>query len=301
MKQFASFLAFLVAVTTFGACASHPAATPPPPAAKTKIPNWPNELDGLRFRWTAEPGIDLLTGPAVPLRAYLESYRVGYMTKTIDTVYPGFQRAVPEIPIPASSGSAAAEWNRLPFQLEWIRPAIDEHINFGNGPFYGNEYFHVLEIATTPDGYRAYVCDGSYNVFHPAVGNPGKYTSIEDYRSGSNSDAQKRERDALNVWRIEFSNKTKGLDKGTPQKGPNPAPIGDVFGRWRIDGAAMGNFWGPVDDSPTPQAPEYLQRLEQCSKAMPHNPQQRAQILMSVLDSAPVADPPVPGWPDTAA
>jgi hypothetical protein len=268
---------------------------------KTAFPNWPNELNGLRFRWTAEPGLDLVTGPSIPIRAYLESYRVGFMTKTIATTYPGFQRAVPKIPIPSSGYPADVEWDKLPFQLRWIRPALKDRVNFGDGPFFGNEYFHVLEISAIPNGYRAWVCDGRYAVFHPAVGRPGKYASIEDYRSGQNSDAQSREGDALDVWRIEFSKKTADSDGRTLEKGPNPAPIGDVFGSWNIDGAAEGNFWGPVGESPRPDAPDYLQRRQQCSDAMPDNATARAKILMSVLDSPPQARPAVPGWPIAAA
>lgn len=50
---------------------------------------WPESLEDLRFRWSAEPGINLLSGPAVPLRAYLESHRIGDMTRNTDLVYPG--------------------------------------------------------------------------------------------------------------------------------------------------------------------------------------------------------------------
>lgn len=64
---------------------------PPPP-----YPNWPETLSYFRFRWSADPGIDLLSGPAVPLRAYLESYRLAYFTVGINAAYPGFEHAVPE-------------------------------------------------------------------------------------------------------------------------------------------------------------------------------------------------------------
>lgn len=101
----------------------------------TMFPNWPPELNGFRFRWTAEPGIDLLTGPAIPVRAYLESYRVGLMTKSINNTYPGFERAIPAIPDRQDRVNGYLDWEKLPFQLKWIRPAIDDSINFGDGPF----------------------------------------------------------------------------------------------------------------------------------------------------------------------
>ena len=33
------------------------------------------------------------------------------------------------------------------------------------GPFYGNEFFHILELTPIESGYRAYVCDGLYNIY----------------------------------------------------------------------------------------------------------------------------------------
>ena len=57
--------------------------SPVPEPAGTEFPNWPESLQDLRFRWTAEPGIDLLTGPAVPLRAYLESHRIGQTSRRL--------------------------------------------------------------------------------------------------------------------------------------------------------------------------------------------------------------------------
>lgn len=299
------FVGIGVAAALLSGCANHETAPQLPTIEKTAFPNWPNKLNGLRFRWTAAPNLDLLTGTAIPIRAYLESYRVGFMTKTIATTYPGFQRAVPEIPTPNDDTAASVKWGNLPFELQSIRPFVwnsyPTRDNFGDGPFFGNEYFHILDISEISNGYRTYVCDGTYGIFHPAVDHPGKYASIADYPTGNHSDIAKIEDATLNVWRIEFSKKTPTSGMQTPQKGPNPAPIGDVFGDWHIDGASTGNFWGPAGSSPSPQAPDYLQRLQQCGNAMPDNAAVRAKLLTSVLDSPPKADPAVPGWPDSAA
>ena len=72
--------------------------TPPEPA----FANWPESLGDFRFGWSAEAGVDLVSGPAVPLRAYLESYRIAQLTKDIGAAYPGFDRAVPPLPPPHS-------------------------------------------------------------------------------------------------------------------------------------------------------------------------------------------------------
>jgi hypothetical protein len=42
-------------------------------------------MASFRFRWTAEPGIDLLTGPVPPLRAFVVSYWVGVDTSDVDS------------------------------------------------------------------------------------------------------------------------------------------------------------------------------------------------------------------------
>ncbi|CRZ15532.1 hypothetical protein BN2156_02394 [Mycolicibacterium neworleansense] len=286
------------AVCVLAGCSDHKESPSAAPAVKTMYPNWPNDLNGFRFQWTAQPGIDLLTGPAIPVRAYLESFRTAFMTKSSANTYPGFQRAIPDLPDPRAGYDEHVQWGELPFELKWLMPAIDKDINFGDGPFFGNEYFHVLELSPLADGYLAYVCDGKYNIFHPAIGHSGKYASVLDYPGGKN-DVQKREEAAVTLWRIEFKNGDAG-DKTTQlQEGKSPAPIGDVFGNWKITGASQGNYWGSLKNTThTPRDPDYVQRRQQCRDTMPHNVDERAQILMSVLDTPPQADPAVPGWPD---
>ena len=51
-------------------------------------------LSEQRYQWTAGPGIDLVTGPAVPIRAYMESRMDAQTMGTIDYAYHGFDRAV---------------------------------------------------------------------------------------------------------------------------------------------------------------------------------------------------------------
>jgi hypothetical protein len=294
--------AIAVALCALAGCSDNKVSSTPPEAPKPMFPNWPNDLNGFRFRWTADSGIDLLTGPAIPVRAYLESYRVGFMTKSNGNTYPGFQRAVPKIPEPQNGIGDYNNWNRLPFQLKWIQPAIDDHINFGDGPFFGNEYFHVIELSPVADGYLAYVCDGFYNVFHPAIGQPGKYSSIADRGTGADPDVQERERHSIELWRLEFKNDDDTSGSKQPQAGTNPAPVGDVFGYWRIQGASSDNFWGDLANTThTPRDPDYVQRLQRCRDTMPHNINERARILTSVVDSPPPAEPTAPGWPDRVA
>lgn len=209
-------------------------SSPPPPndgAAKPPTyPNWPETLAGFRFRWTAEPGIDLLTGPAVPLRAYLESYRVGYFTprsrekRPRFVAYPGFFNAVAEPP---------GVGRNIPFQISEAWP-------FPGRPYpprqkYGTEYFHVLQIDPIDGGYRAYVCDGRYNTFeHDRHSN--QY--VTELGLGS-----KNYYDLVRIWRVELHEAGPTTTDDGLQKGPNPAPLGDVFGNWKITASDKG-FWG---------------------------------------------------------
>lgn len=221
------------------------------------------------------------------------------MTKSSANTYPGFQRAVPELPDPRAGSDEYREWDNLPYELRWLVPAIDKGINFRDGPFFGNEYFHILELSPLADGYLAYVCDGIYNIFRPAIGRPGKYSSVKD--TPANVTAQEREEGAVNLWRIEFKNADGGTGSTQSQEGKNPAPIGDVFGHWKITGASEDNYWGYVGKTThTPRDPDYVQRLQQCRDTMPHSADERAKILTSLLDSPPQAEPAVPGWPENA-
>lgn len=261
--------------------AAHESTTP-------TFPNWPKVLSDFRFRWSAEPGIDLVSGPAVPLRAYLESYRVAEFTLDVNATYPGFQRAVP----PGPSDSVA--YDRAPWQLRDIRPRADPNLAFGPpGRFYGNEYFHVLDLSAIDTGYRAYVCDGFNKVFRdgggdyrPHIGeSEGKYVPVVGHSVNP----------SVLVWRVEFSNHPPNPGAPAPitvaQKGPNPAPVGDVFGPWHITGAST-RFWGDVHHSK-----EMTQQQEECYARLPHDYGQRQAFEPGPRGTPPPADPAIPGWP----
>jgi hypothetical protein len=66
------------------------------------------------------------------------------------------------------------------------------------------------------------------------------------------------------------------------------------------DGYGPHNLWGKMGESPHPYARDYLQRLKLCGERMPQNVDERAKILMNLLDSPPPMEPAVPGWPDNA-
>ena len=98
MRPLSSIIAALTAVTVVSACNTDP--TEPPSTTGTPperiSPNWPPLLNDFRFHWTAAPGIDVTTGPAMIVRAYLESYNTAWFTLNLDNLFPGFRRATPE-------------------------------------------------------------------------------------------------------------------------------------------------------------------------------------------------------------
>lgn len=253
--------------------------------------NWPEALADFRFRWAAEPGIDLVTGPAVPLRAYVESYRVAQFTADFGAAYPGFDRAVPPASTPPFSSST-------PAQLVSIRPVLDAEPFGPAGAFYGNEYFHVLELTQIENGYRAYVCDGLYKIFREGQQHE-TFESVVGYegRTGLN------DVDGLKVWRVEFTDTPVDPNDpamvSTAQNGPNPAPVDDVFGPWRITGAGDYQWGTPITREFTAdQTVDGERRLSKCADRMPANRERREAYFSSALDTPPTTDPAEPGWPD---
>lgn len=257
------------------------------PPAPT-FPNWPQSLSEFRFRWAAEPGIDLVSGPVVPLRAYLESYRIGQLTDDIGATYPGFDRAVPQLPAPKPDP---------PAQLEAIRPVPGVERFGPPGPFYGNEFFHILEITPVEDGYRAYVCDGLYKIFREGD-ERGKYVSVVKYAANHTG---LNDVNGMKVWRVEFTDTPPAADAPamvTDQRGANPAPAGDVFGPWRITGAS-DIAWGTNMDleSTSDERIDGARRISQCSDLLPQWRTERDANIGAVLDTPPSAEPASPGWP----
>lgn len=236
-----------------------------PPAPASTFPNWPTELDGLRFRWVADPGIDLLSGPAIPVRAYVESWTIGRLTELpAPKLYPGFDQSV-------AAGSSKDDNFARP-----ERYAEKYGASRQKGPFFGNVYAHILEITAIPSGYSAYVCEGTYNVYYPAPDRKGLYYPMPSEPS---------------VRYIEFSRRGESRDT-SPQKGPLPAPVGDVFKGWYIEESQIvDSGWG-----------EELGRQlgQRCDNSMPHDSNQRAQIYQTIRDAPPTAEPALPGWPNDA-
>lgn len=157
--------------------------------------------------------MDLLSGPAVPLRAYLESWLLTYYTGDLDVVYPGFQRVTPPLVQFQSS-----DWRALPY----ARRAVSGHqgssdFNEPGLQILGNEDLHILKLESVPSGYRAFVCDSRFGMYKHTEG----ASNFSPLRAESSVGAMV-DIGNMSVWRVEF---TAGSQPLAGQEGPLPAPV----------------------------------------------------------------------------
>jgi hypothetical protein len=302
------FVFVLVAGCGSTAVTSPPTGPPTSSSSTTNATTWPEKLDDFRFRWSAEPGFELTTGQAVPLRAYLESWLVILYTADPDAGYPGFESATPE---PVDRTSPA--WLETPYAHREIRGYSGKSdFDTSNQRIVGNEDLHVLRVDPMPSGFRAFVCDAAFGVYEQRNAAP-TFTPL-NYKASSNSGQPDFHN--MKVWRIEFSdNETKvgsppPAAPTVPQVGPLPAPLIDVFGPWSVTGATNVAFWSDIDFSEVPPgSPESKQRFheaqaaedamrQQCLAQYPLNAEQRKAIATTVIDKPPAVKPALPGWPE---
>ena len=261
------------------------------------FPNWPPEANQFRFHWSAAPGIDLKNSPAVALRAYVESYRLaGFAGGDPSVVYPGFLRATPE-----NTGPVTEDGSLL--QLRYVRPRTRADLEAEGWKYverqvYGYQPTHILNLQPQGDVYRATVCVGLYSVYRTADDDHSKYFStIADPDTG-----QPKYGDSGNIeiWRVELTDRDPRVDIAptppkAPQIGPLPAPTGDVFGPWFVNGRSSA-LWGPLGqpERDTIDTPEVRQ---QCEAAMPDDAAARLAMATGFHDSPPPHGEPIPGWP----
>ena len=291
----------LSAIVFTAACGSDPAPPPPTPSTSALPPplftNWPAEANEFRFHWAAAPGIDLETGPAVALRAYVESYRLaGFAGGDHSVVYPGFMRATPESTGPQQDPDSLV-------QLWDVRPETRagyeaDGLKYVQRQVYGYQPTYILNLAPQGDGYRATVCLGLYSVYRTDDNDRSRYFStVADPETGQpqrygDSDG------VIEIWRVELTDKDPRVGNvpvasAVPQRGPLPAPVDDVFGRWFITGNSLG-LWGPLGDSERIDTPEVR---KQCQDVMPDDAAARMAMATGFHTEPPPHGEPIPGWP----
>ena len=252
---------FLVTSTALAGCGLFGTAQPEPE-------RWTGNVRDLRVQWDAEPGIDVLTGVAVPVRAYLESRDLARYTGNLDNAYPGFTRAVPPNEPPESPDLAAMD--RIP-TLEY--PA--------DSPRIGNSRFHFLSVMHSGRDVTVTVCNYTYGVAQEQSND--SFVSL-DY-SGP---VDKRGIIGMRVLLVAPDNPVPL----PPQQGPEPAPMHDVFGEWKISG-----FLVAIGSSVKAQW-DYGADYEACVENAPDPPDRRAFLTngehpRSIFPTSPAS----PGWP----
>ncbi|MCF6389782.1 hypothetical protein L2K20_22640 [Mycobacterium sp. MBM] len=280
--------AVLIAAAGCGSAPEQQGSTPTAEASQS--PNWPSSMDGTRFRWSAAPDIDLLSGPAVPLRAYVESRELASKMMSITAAYPGFARAVPFPPWQPRMNSPAAYMPDEPTPYD---------LRFKDTRLFGNDNYRIMAITPQGNGLRAVVC--LYRPYRYALTEDGRY-KLFGYEDGKPHTAP------YMLSAVDFTQEdprhgpNPPPNPTVPQEGPLPAPVDDVFGDWvftALSGSSL-SWWINNGETTTETPPEYHVLLQRCIAEMPVPEDQRADVVAPYRDTPPPTLPAYPGWPARA-
>jgi len=243
----------------------------------------------LRIRWSAEPGIDLLTGPAVIVRAYRESYVLGGLMANPAYYYPGFEHAVPP---------NGAKVSPLIRPLVTGDPQLESRGFQTTTPIVGTWREHILSLTgDATSGYTAKVCvwdyatgvrleNGKYRYPNRLPPNPSSTSAPADF-------ATLPLRITLTPPSPSEPDPTK-----TSQGGSSTHPSTDVFGGWKIgaaDSLSTAAWMGRITDWPLD---DYRLTLYACAKKIPDSYEKLSSYMTG---EHPRSDYPAlpadPGWP----
>lgn len=186
-------------------------------------------------------------------------------------VYPGFAHAV--LPNEPDSKQMTA-WDR------WPSVATPE-----KRPLFGTEKSHILTIDQSGRDVTAVVC--SYDYATAIENEPGKF--VNRIRTVSGPDT------GIHAHLVKMVAPQQGSQPLPPQEGPDPAPVADVFGGWKIIGA-LDSFGNYIDLAR--EWPAFRSDVAACADNAPDPPERRQFLLHG---EHPRADfptlPATPGWP----
>jgi hypothetical protein len=229
-------------------------------------------LSEMHYQWTASPGIDLVTGPAVPIRAYMESRLTAHLSGKADAVYPGFERAV----------SARSDDGSPAFLTSNLRPDQDSDPAVTPAPV-GDNRLRLQALHETGSNVTAVVCIYQYGL---AVqqGN-GSYRSVVSGYTDKGISAQ-----------LMTLAGPPAATADTEQSGPASAPADDVFGDWKITGFLNGvRIHEPDFDQVWPT---FDADTAECVDQAPDTPARRSFLIGGEHPRTGFpTSPPSPGWP----
>jgi hypothetical protein len=239
-----------------------------------QVHRWSGVLADVRVQWDAEPGIDLVTGVAVPVRAYLESRLLAQYVGKIDQTYPGFTRAVAPNE-PQNSPNISARDRQPP--LEYPLAA----------PLFGNITYHIQAVDHSGRDVTVTVCNFNYAV---AKEHDGKFVAFNNLGP--------IESRGVNTFRVLL---TAPADESTsalpPQAGPANSPEDDVFGEWQVAGFLVATGTEYVKS----HWPNFEADLAACVTRAPDPLERRAFLLNGEHPRSDFpTSPPSPGWPSEA-
>jgi hypothetical protein len=257
----------LVLLATSCGSPTHPASSTSggPPGG------WPTTLNDFTMVWSAEPGIDVTTWPAVVVRAYTESYLLAYVMGDDKYLYPGFQQAVdPNESIDHPTGR----------QFLW--PKTDDP---SKGGWVGTEHAHILSIVTSGRETTVEAC--TYQFGSADLDRNGRYSPII---------AEPQPYSGISPMRVAMTAPASAGSQLPRQEGPARAPLIDVFNGWRITSHQGGYLAG---SGVGPEWPDFAANKAAClAKAPPHSD-------LVIGGEYPRSDfptlPPSPGWPAPSA
>jgi hypothetical protein len=237
---------------------------------QSTIQRWGGVLNDLRYQWDGEPGIDMLTGAAVPVRAYIESRMLAQSMGNLDYAYPGFTRAVP--PDPPDAG-----WG--------LRPNVNHTLDTA---LVGNARYHILSLSRSADAVTATVCNYDYSVAH----------QVEDGKENNKFESVARRLGwrpkGIFVERVTLAPPSDESSPLAPQAGPSPAPSDDVFGNWRI----TGYLFSTSQPGFKSQWPSFDADLAKCVDKASDPPERRAFLTDGEHPRSDFpTSPATPGWP----
>lgn len=253
-----------------GACTRNIEPQAVPESATSK-----DSIRELSYAWSAEPDINLAVGVAVPIRAYVESFRNGQRTGNIDQLYPGFNRAVDP------NGTDEGPPDTLGLWPDTGYPARNARV--------GTSRQHVLSATANGPGVAAVIC--SYDFGTAENVSDGKFAFNPNARGSAS------ERAGISTMRITLTRTEGGTPSQLPpQTGPASQPTSDVFGDWRITGKLVD-----LGSSSRGRAmwPTYDADASQCVAKAPLSAERRAFLTNGdhPRDDFPTSLPQ-PGWPE---
>jgi hypothetical protein len=244
-------------------------SAPLPAKSGQPASRWPTLLADLTTVWSAESGIDVLTQPAVVVRAYLESRRVASNGGSNDYLYPGFAEAVAPNQPTGGPPSTRGLWPPLNFPVE--KPVV------------GTYQEHILRVDQNDRNVTVVVCDWLWGAGRQLM--DSQYVA-GPYRPGF---------PGINVSRFNLiAPPDPGKDKLATQEGPSKFAMTDVFGGWRI----IGHLGATDANGAGLEWPDFDRDMDRCSALAPESIERR-QFLTT--GEHPRSDfptlPASPGWP----